>query len=133
MIEKRKYKRFKSRLLIATVYRDEMDRIVTEDAIFSEDIGVGGLRMLYPRRLAKGKVLDLKLFLFSDPIHLPAQGKVVWSREKQTLKLTVNSDKDKAKNALFWIGIQFIDIDTFTRERILRWIKREFNVRSAQD
>ena len=129
MIERRKHKRYKARLLITTVYRDERGKIVTEDSIFSEDISAGGLRIVFPRQLAKGKILDLKAFLFSDPIHLPARGKVVWSGEKQGLKLAVTDNRGKAGNELFWVGIEFIDIDPFTRDRIIRWIKKEFNVK----
>lgn len=131
MIERRKYKRFKSKLLITTVYRDEMGKIVAEDSIFSEDIGAGGMRIVFPRRLPKGKILDLKVFLFSDPIHLPTQGKVVWSSAKQGLELAVTDNRSKAESEFFWLGIQFIDIDPFTRDRIFRWIKKEFDVKEV--
>lgn len=128
MVERRKYRRFKSRLLITTLYRDEHDKIVTENSVLSEDIGLGGLRLVFPRRLQKGKILDLKVFLFSDPIHLPARGKVMWSGEKQVLELATPDSVGGAEKELYWIGIQFIDIDAFHRERILRWIQKEFHV-----
>lgn len=131
MTEKRKYRRFKSKLLIATVYRNEMKRMVVEDSIISEDISVAGMRIVFPRRLPKGRILDLKVFFFSDPIHLPARGRVVWSSEKQGLKLALTDNKGKADNELFWVGIEFIDIDSFTRERILRWIEKEFHVKEV--
>lgn len=129
MLERRKYQRVKSKLLITTVYRDDKDKIVTQDSIFSEDISAGGLRILFPSRLAKDKILDLKVFLFADPIHLPAQGKVTWSDKKKELELAAAENKDKRQDQLFWAGIEFINIDSFTRERILRWIRKEFAVR----
>ena len=128
MVERRQYRRFKSGLVITTVYRDENNKIITEDSIVSEDIGAGGLRVMFPRRLPKDKVLDLKLFLFSDPIHLPAKGKVAWSSEKEVLELASSDGEGKKKSEIYWVGIQFIDIDEFNRERILRWIKKEFKV-----
>ena len=129
MSERRKYRRFKSELVITTVYRNENGKIVTDESIVSEDIGIGGLRIKFPRKIPKGKVIDLKVFLFSDPIHLPAKGQVVWSSEKQKLELSTRNGEDKSQEELFWIGVQFVDIDNFHRERVLRWIKKEFKVR----
>ena len=129
MDERRKTRRYKGKLLIATVYRDDSGRIVTEESIFSDNIGMGGLRISCPSLLARGKILDLKLFLFSDPIHLPAQGKVVWSNKKQGLEVAISNKETKSEGALYWAGIQFVDIDVFTRGRIMRWIRKEFNVR----
>jgi len=131
MIEKRAYRRFKTKVLITTVYRDKSDRIVTDEAIFSEDISRGGLRIVFPRQLPKGKILDLKVFLFSDPIHLPAHGKVAWSNKKQGLQLTSVDNREKPGEELFWVGVEFIDIDPFTRDRILRWIRKEFDLKEV--
>ena len=111
------------------MYRNEDGKIITEDSIISEDIGLGGLRVMFPHKLPRGKVLDLKLFLFSDPIHLPAKGKVAWSSEKQVLELSTYDNEKKSLHEIFWLGIQFIDIDSFHRERILRWIKKKFRVK----
>ncbi len=129
MIEKRKHRRFKAKLLLAVVYQDETGQINTQDSAFSEDISAGGLRISFPSQLPKDKILDLKVFLFADPIHLPAQGKVVWSEKKQGLELAAVRGKDKQKNELFWVGIEFINVDFFTQERILRWIKKEFGTK----
>ncbi len=131
MTERRKEIRFKTNLLMSIVYRDEDNSIVTEEAIFSEDISAGGLRILFPHQLPKGKVLDLKLFLFSDPIHLPTQGKVVWSNRKQALEVKIADGKKKQGEEVFWVGIQFINVDQFTQQRILRWLKSEFNIKEA--
>ena len=129
MDERRKHRRYKSGLLVTTIYRNEQDRVVTLDSILSEDIGIGGVRVVFPKRLPKGKVLDLKVFLFSDPIHLPAKGKVVWSAQKEVLELAARDSDIALPQELYWVGIQFVDIDSFHRERILRWIKKQFNVK----
>ena len=128
MVERRKYKRFKKKLLITTMYQDEANKMMVEDTIYSENIGAGGMRLVFPYDLPKGKILDLKVFLFPDPVHLPAQGKVIWSDKKQGLELQVLDKKEQKEQELFWVGIQFINVDPFSQERILRWIKKEFNV-----
>ena len=124
MIERRRDKRFKKQLLISTMFRDEDGNMVVEDNLCSEDISAGGLRLNFPYEMAKGKILDLKVFLFSDPIHLPAQGKVIWSKKKQALEVAVGDKKRKADSEVYWMGIQFVDIDAFSRERIIRWIEK---------
>lgn len=129
MDERRKTRRYKGKLMIVIVYRDDSGHIVTEDSIFSDDIGTGGLRISCPTPLPKGKTLDLKVFLFCDPIHLPTQGKVAWSVKKQGLEVAVSNKKTKSEGGLYWAGIEFVDIDEFTRERIMRWIRKEFNVK----
>ncbi|MFH1622233.1 MAG: PilZ domain-containing protein [Candidatus Omnitrophota bacterium] len=128
MQEKRKSRRYKAKLLIATVYSDDSGRIVTEESIFTHDISLEGLRLSYPSQLPKGRILDLKIFLFNDPIHLPARGKVAWSNKKKTLEVAVSNKKNDSAEELYWAGIQFIDVDAFTRERILSWIRKEFDV-----
>ena len=126
MIERRRDKRIKKQLLISTMFRDETGNMVVEDSIYSEDISAGGIRLNFPYQMAKGKILDLKVFLFADPIHLPAQGKVVWSEKKQALELTISDKQKEVGGERYWVGIQFIDIDQFSRERIIRWIEKGF-------
>jgi c-di-GMP-binding flagellar brake protein YcgR len=127
MVERRQFKRFRSKLMITTIYRDETDNIIVEDSIISEDIGAGGMRIVFPRQLPKDKILDLKVFLFSDPIPLSAKGRVVWSQEKEKLEVQVSAGKTEGSNQIFWAGIQFVDIEPFTQERIIRLIRKEFN------
>jgi c-di-GMP-binding flagellar brake protein YcgR len=133
MVERRRYRRFKIRLLVVATYQDKTGKIIVEDAVFSEDIGGGGIRLVFPRLLAKEKILELKVYLFSDSLHLPTKGKVIWTKAKnmQELELVANSKQHKSKKQLFWLGIQFVNIDTFTQQRLLNWIKREFNVKEA--
>ena len=126
MIERRKDKRCKKQLLISTMFRDDNGNMVVEDNLCCEDISAGGLRLSFPYEMAKGKILDLKVFLFSDPIHLPAQGKVVWSKKKQALEVAVGDKKKHSDSELYWIGIQFVNIDAFSRERIIRWLEKGF-------
>ena len=124
IIERRKDKRIKKQLLIATMFRDQAGNMVVEDNVYSVDISAGGLRLNFPYEMAKGKILDLKVFLFSDPIHLPAQGKVIWSKKKQALEIAVGNKDKKPESELYWMGIQFVNIDAFSRERIIRWIEK---------
>jgi len=127
MVEQRKYRRFKSKMLVVTIYRDENGKININDEVFSEDISAAGIKIIFPRQLPRGQLLDLKLYLFSDPINLPAEGRVVWCKETQNLEIALDTDKEK-NNKLFWVGVQFINVDSFTRQRLLRWIKRNFEV-----
>jgi len=129
MAEKRKHKRFKSKLLVVTIHHDEKDKIVVNDEIYSEDIGAGGIRIAFPKKLPKGKIVDLKLFLFSDPISLPAKGKVIWCAQKQGLKVEYDKKNSSDAGSVYWVGVQFVNVDPFTRNRLLRWIKKDFNVK----
>jgi c-di-GMP-binding flagellar brake protein YcgR len=124
VLERRRDKRLKKQLLISTMFRDENGDMVVEENLYSEDISAGGLRLSFPYEMAKGKILDLKVFLFSDPVHLPAQGKVIWSKKKQALEVAVGDRKKKDDSEVYWMGIQFVNIDAFSRERIIRWIEK---------
>jgi c-di-GMP-binding flagellar brake protein YcgR len=126
IIERRRDKRFKKQLLITTMFRDDTGNMVVEDNLYSEDISAGGLRLNFPHEMPKGKIIDLKVFFFSDPIHLPAQGKVIWSKKKQALEVAVGDKKRDDESELYWMGIQFVNIDAFNRERIMRWIEKGF-------
>lgn len=117
-------------MIMTTVYRNDADKIVTEDSIVSEDVGVGGVRVRFPHRLPMGKIIDLKVFFFSDPIPLPAKGRVMWSSEREVFETPAQEKGDQSNKEFYWMGIQFVDIDAFHRERILRWIKREFQMES---
>jgi hypothetical protein len=111
VLERRRDKRLKKQLLISTMFRDENGDMVVEENLYSEDISAGGLRLSFPYEMAKGKILDLKVFLFSDPVHLPAQGKVIWSKKKQALEVAVGDRKKKDDSEVYWMGIQFVNID----------------------
>jgi hypothetical protein len=128
MVEKRKHIRFTTRLPITTFFRDAEDRTFTENAVFSEDISAEGLRITYPQQLPKGTIIDLKLFLYYDPVPLSTQGKVVWSGKKKESRLAVIDNEDKEGHGLYWAGMQFININFFKRERILRWINKELTL-----
>lgn len=126
VIERRRDKRFKKQLLITTMFRDDTGNMVVEDNLYSADISAGGLRINFPYEMAKGKIVDLKVFFFSDPIHMPAKGKVIWSKKKQALEVAVGDKGKKDEGELYWMGIQFVNIDAFNRERIIRWIEKGF-------
>jgi c-di-GMP-binding flagellar brake protein YcgR len=126
-MERRKYARINKKMVIYVVYRDMQHgrNIQVEEHTLTEDIGAGGARIVLPSGLPKDKPLNLKVFLFSDPLPLPAKGKVVWSEEKQRIEIKANSHSKSDSEKRYWIGIQFVEIDPFTLERILQLIKRE--------
>ena len=126
-MERRKYARINKKLVIYVVYRGTQHGrdIQVEEHTLTEDIGAGGARIILPSGLPKDKPLNLKIFLFSDPLPLPAKGKVVWSEEKQGIEVKVNSHSKSDSEKRYWIGIQFVEIDPFTMERILHLVKRE--------
>jgi len=127
-MERRKYARINKKLVIYVVYRGMQHGrdIQVEEHTFTEDIGAGGARIVLPSGLPKDKPLNLKVFLFSDPLPLPAKGKVVWSEEKQRIEIKANSHSKSDSGKRYWIGIQFVEIDPFTQERILHLVKKEF-------
>ena len=130
MDERRRWRRYEGKLLIATIYHDDSGKIVTEESLFSHDISTGGLRLSLPFPLPTGKVLDLKVYVFSDPVPAPVQGKVTWFNKKEGSEADLSGKKTESRKAkeLYWAGVQFVNIDMFTRGRILRWIKKEFGV-----
>jgi len=125
--EKRKHSRVDSKLVVFVIYKlkqEGRDMLVEEHAI-SDDISEGGVRIVSPKELSKDKQLDLKVFLFSDPIPLPAKGKVAWSGERQRLEIKSKSASKEGTGKTYWAGIQFIDVDPDTQERIVRVVKKE--------
>ncbi len=125
--EKRKYQRVRENLVLSVIYKAEDSGLQTELHTVTEDIGAGGIRFVLPNQLPKDRLLDMKLFLFADPIPLYARGKVKWLKEGEGLKVKAEKffTKKKTRKA-YWIGVEFIDIEPFTRRRILQLIKREF-------
>ena len=127
-IERRKFKRIKKQLVISVIYKSKQEGrdILLEEHTFTEDIGAGGVRVILPEQLPKDKPVDLKLFLFSDPIPLPASGRAVWSKAKQKFEIKLNTSPSSHLQKRYWIGIQFVEIDPVTQERIIRLVKKDF-------
>jgi len=126
--EKRKSKRINKQLVISVIYKSKQEGrdILVEEHAFTEDIGAGGVRIILPEQLPKDKPVDLKLFLFSDPIPIPARGRAVWSRERQKFEIKLNKSPNSYLQKRYWIGIQFVEIDPVTQERIIRLVKKDF-------
>ena len=127
-LERRKSKRINRQLVISVIYKSKQEGrdILVEEYAFIEDIGAGGVRIILPEQLPKDKPVDLKLFLFSDPIPLPARGRAVWSKVKQRFEIKLNAAPKFDSGKKYWIGIQFVEIDPVTQERIIRMIKEDF-------
>ena len=134
-IERRKSRRVYKQLVISVVYKSEYEGrdIFVEEYALTEDIGAGGVRIILPRHLPRDKSVDLKIYLFSDPIHLPTRGRVVWSSEKKKFEIKLNSSPKYTSEKKYWIGIQFVEIDPVTQDRIIRMVKKEFLEKNKQN
>ena len=84
------------------------------------------MKVVLPKKLPRNELVDLNVYLFSDPIPLPARGKVIWSDDKQKFELKKSSKPKANAEPDYWVGIQFINIDNFTQERIVRLVEKEF-------
>jgi len=128
MIEKRKYIRIPSKLLMMTFFENNKDRIVPDGVIYSDDISVEGLRMIYSQQLSKGTAIQLRLFLFSDPIPVFVQGKVVWSQKVNVDRGVFTNDTEIKNDHYCRAGMQLINVNSFERERIRRWINKKLTM-----
>lgn len=125
--ERRVHHRVNTKLVVFVIYklRQEGRDILVEERAVSDDISEGGVRILLPEELSRDKKLEVKVFLFSDPIPLPAKGRVVWSGEKQRLEIKSRPGSKEGVTKTFWAGIQFIEIDPETQDRIIRLVRNE--------
>jgi len=73
----------------------------------TEDLGSGGLKFLSDQPMRLGSVLEIRIFLDTEPIELTAV--VVWMKE---------SDKKGEKGLLYQIGLQYEIITDGNFERI---------------
>ncbi len=120
----------KKKTVVTLIYKDR-EGFRIEEVVMGEDISEGGVRIVIPRNIPRDEELNLKVYMFSDPIPLPAKAKIAWSQKRECPKIE-KSDLGAAEEELYWAGIQFIDVDSFTRERIIRWVKREIQERKEQ-
>ena len=115
-------------MLMTTFLNYNEDRPVTKDAIYSDDISAEGLRIICPQQLPKGSAIKLKLFLFSDLIPVFVEGKIVWSQKMKESREAFRDNEDKGDEGFCRAGMQLINIDSFERERIRRWIQKELTI-----
>jgi len=125
MIEKRRHIRFPSRLLMTTFLNEDEDSIVNSNGIYSEDISVEGLRIIYPQQLSRGAMLKLKLFLFSDPVPVFLEGTIVWSQKTKRYRDDLGESANREEDCYCRAGMRLFDIHSLDQERVLRWINKE--------
>ncbi len=125
-IDRRKSQRLEKRMTLSVIYKSEEENIQVEEYTITHNISRKGARIILPAGLPKDKLLNLKIFLFSDPIAIPAKARVVWSEKKENIDIELSSSKLSSREKVYWIGIEFIDIDEFTQGRIIRFVEKEF-------
>lgn len=124
MEERRKYKRVPKKTIVFVVYRKDGE-ILFEESAAGEDLSEGGIKISLPINAPRGEEMDVKVYMFSDPIPILTRGKIVWSKKAELFDSYEISRSDEIKQTAYLAGIQFLNIDAFTRERILQWIKQE--------
>ncbi len=77
----------------------------------SFDISVGGIRLFLPRKLPKGKVIELEINLPFQAVI--ARGQVVWTKETET-----------EEGKFFQTGIQFTEMNPTDKARIEAFIHK---------
>lgn len=120
MEDKRAYRADK-KTVVYVVYKKDGETLMERSAA-GQDISQGGMKLSLPKNIAKGEEVDLKIHVFSDPIPVSIKGKIVWSGKKAANPFSDESRENDEKNIEYLTGIEFINIDQFTRERILRWV-----------
>ena len=105
--EQRNFYRWIKSLVIS--YSDSHNEQVTKLAA-TENISGGGLQVLLAQELKKDALVEIKIELVFDSIPIIATCKVVF----------INSEEDR-----FRTGLQFVKIDDFEKERLLRYLREE--------
>ncbi len=106
--ENRKNKRVKARLRV----NGKSNGIFFSD--FTRDVSIGGIGVETPTVIREGTIVELFIHLPNEKEPLILNGKVVWSRTKDTL--------EKASSNVI-IGIQFQDLETGYRDKLHTYIE----------
>lgn len=106
--ENRKNKRVKARLRV----NGKSNGIFFSD--FTRDVSIGGIGVETPTVIREGTIVELFIHLPNEKEPLILNGKVVWSRTKDTL--------EKASSNVI-IGIQFQDLETVYRDKLHTYIE----------
>ena len=105
--EQRNFYRWIKSLIIS--YSDSHNAQVTKIAA-TENISEGGLQVFLAQELKKDALVEIKIELAGDSIPIIATCKVAF----------VSSEEDR-----FRTGLEFIKIEDFQKERLLRYLKEE--------
>ena len=107
-IEKRKFPRANISCKISTVFGE---RLLVFNC-HTENIGEGGAGVTLEEKLNISTIVDIELFLNKE-IPIRCKGKIVWSSEMKPVGISPR---------LFNTGIEFIGIDDYSREEIIRLV-----------
>ncbi len=118
--ERRKFQRIENPFFIS--YRLEGDHSFGVSKAIGENISGGGLMFEKENSFHAGTVLYLEIYLQSNPTEdtiysTPAKTKVVWVNGKENVSKELGSNK-------YQIGLEFIEIKTEDRERIIEYVER---------
>ncbi|MBI5300348.1 MAG: PilZ domain-containing protein [Deltaproteobacteria bacterium] len=79
---RRKYARLDIALTVSYAIESASGELSEYAEAVSSDISAGGLRLMTPTALTPGSILDLEVFLGSDPeSRIKAKGEVVWQNQ----------------------------------------------------
>lgn len=106
MEERRKYLRIVKSLVV--IYSCQAQHIEKDFAI-TTDISINGIGTILPRQVYKGQIVDVEIEFIYDAVPVRAKCKVVY----------VNP-----QNRDYKVGLKFIEIDDFERERISIFLAR---------
>ncbi len=118
--EKRKFQRIENPFFFS--YRLEGDHRFGISKAIGKNISGGGLMFEKENSFHAGTVLYLEIYLQSNPTgdiiySTPAKAKVVWVHGKENVSKELGSNK-------YQIGLEFIEIETEDRERIIEYAER---------
>ena len=118
--ERRKFRRIENLFFIS--YRLEGDHSFGDSKAIGENISGGGLMFKKENSFQAGTVLYLEIYLQSNPTEdtiysTPTKAKVVWVNRKENVSKELGSNK-------YQIGLEFIEIKTEDRERIIEYAER---------
>lgn len=111
MKEKRKFRRLRHSFDIR--YRREDNTIFTAKCV---DMSSGGVRIISDKNINAGDTLDMELSFDSRFLPLKVKGKDMWQRPFID-RGSIQNGQDKIES-----GIQFLDIDNNSRNRIYNFI-----------
>jgi c-di-GMP-binding flagellar brake protein YcgR len=111
--ERRKFVRLSASVIVDYKVIDTQSVKTTQ----TKNISAGGICIIVYEEIEPETILDLKIYLPDDSSPIQAKGRVVWKKE-----FTFSSDP----RARFDIGIEFLEIESFDRERISRYVFSAF-------
>ncbi|MDD5084535.1 MAG: PilZ domain-containing protein [Candidatus Omnitrophica bacterium] len=86
----------------------------------TENVGAGGVCIVLAKPLRRYSIVEIKLYLGDNLPPVECVGKVVWIIEEKTLSVPERK---------YDMGVEFLTISHFDRERIRKFLSKEAAVR----